>query len=180
MMLHLDHKKTCKLGFEEKLVPRSSSQSLLVEVLREVLLAQQSPAEVEAPMLYPAVLSTLELRVLWDAFLASRFRPLAEVLRESNAGDGARRVAPAKPVPKLAVESMEFNLASTMILAGVPDGVSAAWDRMKRPDDDVNEMDAGSVVTKHATIACCSLLVYQLATFGASPSLTQYLTWCMS
>ena len=42
VVIHLDPDQTRKIPFEERLVPRAFSQELLVESLREIMLAQQS------------------------------------------------------------------------------------------------------------------------------------------
>ena len=80
---YLDPDKVRAVRFEEKLVPRTQSNEVLIECLREVLLAQQSMPQGEAEahaMRYPEGLVAPEHRALWDALLASRFVPLVRHL----------------------------------------------------------------------------------------------------
>ena len=83
VVVYLDPDQVRKVPFEERLVPRASSSRVLVETLREVLLAQQAVPASEAEAFakqYPMGLDSPDLRSLWDAFLVSRFAPLARHL----------------------------------------------------------------------------------------------------
>ena len=80
---YLDTDQVRAVPFEERLVPRNKSQEILVETLREVMLAQQRRPEGEAQpwaRCYPRGLESPEMRGLWDEFLVSRFAPLARHL----------------------------------------------------------------------------------------------------
>lgn len=105
VVLHLDPDQVRKVPFEERLVPRNKSQEILVETLREILLAQQCLPDSEPEHFarqYPTGLDSEEMKALWDSFLVSRFAPLAKHLHSL-----------ANPTPTSLVASAEAEPAES-------------------------------------------------------------------